>query len=116
MILSRPCGGSLVVGVKRVLAFAPRRGKKMNQAASAGLTAGWVMHEYRLAASLHKNVRENHRSQLLLPHPTFTCSMCGVVCLSCCCVFLFDCNQLFPPAVHRHSKLGLVSVIANSFF
>ncbi|KAK3122264.1 hypothetical protein QOZ80_8BG0667320 [Eleusine coracana subsp. coracana] len=55
VVLSRPCGGSLLVGVKRALAFAPHRGKKKTRQAAAGLTAGWVMHEYRLAASLHKN-------------------------------------------------------------
>ncbi|TVU04887.1 hypothetical protein EJB05_48028 [Eragrostis curvula] len=56
VVLPRPCGGgSLLVGVKRTLTFAPRRGKKKSNRAPAGLTAGWVMHEYRLAAALHKN-------------------------------------------------------------
>nr|CAB3483645.1 unnamed protein product [Digitaria exilis] len=51
VVLPRPCGGgSLLVGVKRVITFVPRRNKK-----AASLAAGWVMHEYRLAASLHKN-------------------------------------------------------------
>ncbi|CAO2173562.1 unnamed protein product [Urochloa humidicola] len=51
VVLPRPCGGgSLLVGVKRTMTFVPR-GKK----ASAALAAGWVMHEYRLAAPLHKN-------------------------------------------------------------
>ncbi|RLN03994.1 NAC domain-containing protein 18-like [Panicum miliaceum] len=53
VVLPRPCGGgSLLVGVKRAMTFAPRRKKK---ASSAALAAGWVMHEYRLAAPLHKN-------------------------------------------------------------
>uniref|UniRef100_A0A0A9GX00 NAC domain-containing protein n=1 Tax=Arundo donax TaxID=35708 RepID=A0A0A9GX00_ARUDO len=52
VVLSRPCGGNFLVGVKRAMAFAPRRGKK---AAAAAMTAGWVMHEYRLASPLHKN-------------------------------------------------------------
>lgn len=52
VLLPRPCGGgSLLVGVKRVMTFVPRRSKK-----AAPLAAGWVMHEYRLAAPLHKNV------------------------------------------------------------
>ncbi|XP_062195146.1 NAC domain-containing protein 83-like isoform X2 [Phragmites australis] len=51
VVLSPPRGGSLLVGVKRAMAFAPRRKK-----ASSALTAGWVMHEYRLAAPLHKNI------------------------------------------------------------
>nr|CAB3481563.1 unnamed protein product [Digitaria exilis] len=51
VVLPRPCGGgSLLVGVKRVMTFVPRRNKK-----AESLAAGWVMHEYRLAASLHKN-------------------------------------------------------------
>ncbi|XP_039854897.1 NAC domain-containing protein 18-like isoform X1 [Panicum virgatum] len=54
VVLPRPCGGgSLLVGVKRAMTFAPRRNKK--KASSAALAAGWVMHEYRLAAPLHKN-------------------------------------------------------------
>ncbi|XP_062191544.1 NAC domain-containing protein 83-like isoform X1 [Phragmites australis] len=52
VLLSRPCGGSLLVGVRRAMAFAPRAKKK---ASPASLTTGWVMHEYRLAAPLHKN-------------------------------------------------------------
>jgi hypothetical protein len=63
VVLSGPSGGTLLVGVKSALAFAPRRGKKQG---AAGLTAGWVMHEYRLAAALHKKVRTNSR----LPYPT----------------------------------------------
>ncbi|PAN36416.1 hypothetical protein PAHAL_6G280700 [Panicum hallii] len=55
VVLPRPCGGgSLLVGVKRAMTFAPRRKKKAS-APSAALAAGWVMHEYRLAAPLHKN-------------------------------------------------------------
>ncbi|CAL4999962.1 unnamed protein product [Urochloa decumbens] len=51
VVLPRPCGGgSLLVGVKRTLTFVPRRKKK-----ASALAAGWVMHEYRLAAPLHKN-------------------------------------------------------------
>jgi len=59
VVLPRPCGGgSLLVGVKRAMTFAPRRNKKKASSApsSAALAAGWVMHEYRLAAPLHKNV------------------------------------------------------------
>ncbi|KAL6661882.1 hypothetical protein ACP70R_001266 [Stipagrostis hirtigluma subsp. patula] len=52
VVLPRPCGGSLLVGVKRTMAFAPHRGKKKTPAA-AGLASGWAMHEYRLAAPLH---------------------------------------------------------------
>eukprot|EP00267_Zea_mays_P053982 XP_020407183.1 NAC domain-containing protein 68 isoform X2 [Zea mays] len=53
--LPRPCGGgSLLVGVKRAMAFVPRR-KKKKAAAAAALAIGWVMHEYRLAAPLHKH-------------------------------------------------------------
>ncbi|CAO2202705.1 unnamed protein product [Urochloa humidicola] len=54
VVLPRPCGsGSLLVGVKRTMTFVPRRKKKA--ASAAALAAGWVMHEYRLAAPLHKN-------------------------------------------------------------
>ncbi|CAO2207413.1 unnamed protein product [Urochloa humidicola] len=54
VVLPRPCGGgSLLVGVKRTMTFAPRRKKKAP--AAEELAAGWVMHEYRLAAPLHKN-------------------------------------------------------------
>jgi hypothetical protein len=59
VVLPRPCGGgSLLVGVKRTLTFAPRHKtkKKASAPSSASLAAGWVMHEYRLAAPLHKNV------------------------------------------------------------
>jgi hypothetical protein len=66
VVLSGPSGGTLLVGVKSALAFAPRRGKKAKKQGAAGLTAGWVMHEYRLAAALHKKVRTNSR----LPYPT----------------------------------------------
>ncbi|KAL6900944.1 hypothetical protein ACP4OV_005620 [Aristida adscensionis] len=51
--LPRPCGGSLLVGVKRAMAFAPRAKKKAAAPAAAAVTTGWVMHEYRLAAPLH---------------------------------------------------------------
>ncbi|RCV32032.1 hypothetical protein SETIT_6G225800v2 [Setaria italica] len=55
VVLPRPCGGgSLLVGVKRTLTFVTRRKKKAS-APSASLGNGWVMHEYRLAAPLHKN-------------------------------------------------------------
>jgi len=66
-LLPRPCGGgSLLVGVKRAMTFAPRRKKK---ASSAALAAGWVMHEYRLAAPLHKNVSKLLHLQLVHAHP-----------------------------------------------
>ncbi|KAG0524342.1 hypothetical protein BDA96_07G202500 [Sorghum bicolor] len=56
VVLPRPCGGgSLLVGVKRAMTFVPRRKKKAAASAAAALTTGWVMHEYRLAAPLHKN-------------------------------------------------------------
>ncbi|CAD6264830.1 unnamed protein product [Miscanthus lutarioriparius] len=58
VVLPRPCGGgSLLVGVKRAMTFVPRRKKKKasSSLASAALATGWVMHEYRLAAPLHKN-------------------------------------------------------------
>jgi len=48
------------------MTFAPRRKKK---ASSAALAAGWVMHEYRLAAPLHKNVSKLLHSQLVHAHP-----------------------------------------------
>jgi hypothetical protein len=62
VVLSRPCGGGLLVGVKRALAFiAPRRGEKRTKQAGL-MTAGWVMHEYRVAAAaLHKNVSTTYR-------------------------------------------------------
>ena len=69
VVLPRPCGGgSLLVGVKRAMTFAPRRNKK-KAAAAAALAAGWVMHEYRLAAPLHKNVSKLLHSQLVHAHP-----------------------------------------------
>ncbi|KQJ99156.1 NAC domain-containing protein 83 [Brachypodium distachyon] len=52
-------GRSHLVGVKRALAFVPRahRGKKGSSSSSSSpapaLTAGWVMHEYRLALPPH---------------------------------------------------------------
>jgi len=57
VVLPRPCGGgSLLVGVKRAMTFVPRRRKKTAALpSSAALKTGWVMHEYRLAAPLHKN-------------------------------------------------------------
>lgn len=59
VVLPRPCGGgSLLVGVKRAMAFVPRR-KKKKAAAAAALAIGWVMHEYRLAAPLHKHVSDS---------------------------------------------------------
>ncbi|KAJ1269356.1 hypothetical protein BS78_07G205600 [Paspalum vaginatum] len=54
VVLPRPCGGGgLLVGVRTAMAFAPRR--KRAAKAAAQLASGWVMHEYRLAAPLHKN-------------------------------------------------------------
>jgi hypothetical protein len=47
------------VGVKRAMTFVPRRKKKASPSASAALAIGWVMHEYRLAAPLHKNVSDS---------------------------------------------------------
>ncbi|XP_062191546.1 NAC domain-containing protein 83-like isoform X3 [Phragmites australis] len=61
VLLSRPCGGSLLVGVRRAMAFAPRAKKK---ASPASLTTGWVMHEYRLAAPLHKNLGRRQASSI----------------------------------------------------
>ncbi|XP_066331019.1 NAC domain-containing protein 18-like [Miscanthus floridulus] len=56
VVLPHPCGGgNLLVGVKRAMTFVPRRKKKASPSASAALATGWVMHEYRLAAPLHKN-------------------------------------------------------------
>ncbi|WVZ91976.1 hypothetical protein U9M48_038078 [Paspalum notatum var. saurae] len=61
VVLPRPCGGgSLLVGVKTAMAFAPRpprrkKTKLLSPAPAAQLASGWVMHEYRLAAPLHKN-------------------------------------------------------------
>jgi len=72
VVLPRPCGGgSLLVGVKRAMTFAPRRNKKKASSApsSAALAAGWVMHEYRLAAPLHKNVSNSSSCSLFVHIP-----------------------------------------------
>jgi hypothetical protein len=100
VVLPRPSGGSLLVGVKRALAFAPRRGKKAKKQGAAGLTAGWVMHEYRLAAALHKNVRTNSR---LLPYPTllFVHVWHGLLVMLLCSVAA-NCFNLPPFAVTRN--------------
>jgi len=53
VVVSR-CGRSHLVGVKKSLAFVPRRGKgKGSKAPPAPAQTGWVMHEYRLALPHH---------------------------------------------------------------
>lgn len=53
VVVSR-CGRNHLVGVKKSLAFVPRRGKgKGSKAPPAPVQTGWVMHEYRLALPHH---------------------------------------------------------------
>jgi hypothetical protein len=108
VVLSRPCGGSLLVGVKRALAFvAPRRGEKRTKQAGL-MTAGWVMHEYRVAAAaLHKNVSTTYR--LLLPYYPTTLLLVAMVCFACNVVAslcLFGYLQLFCPPFQGKKNLG----------
>ena len=59
VVMSR-CGRNHLVGVKKSMAFVPRRNRtkgRKTTSPAAPVQTGWVMHEYRLALPLqHKNV------------------------------------------------------------
>ena len=59
VVVSR-CGRNHLVGVKKSMAFVPRRNRakgRKTTSPAAPVQTGWVMHEYRLALPLqHKNV------------------------------------------------------------